>query len=268
MKEGRGTQKRKHLSENVQSSLSPLLPSFAAGLTNQKHIKDQKLLATNVSSLHRCIFKNSRSSLGSRLVLPRKSQAKSAKYTKKQHKSFSVSSPSALPMMILAVLFSTYPFPNSGESVFAILLSIFQDRGRVQDWPCLLHITEKPDTYLNCLCVLITKYAHPSQQLMVKNSVLEAGRPWTNDSFCRRRNHIITFQGQNHFQNGGYIVKNLKISISSTQPISTIFQACDAENAGEARTTVLNSTSKPASAFTTNCEGKSFMVSLAKRDLK
>lgn len=31
---------RKHLSENVQSLLSPFLPSFAAGLTHRKYIKD------------------------------------------------------------------------------------------------------------------------------------------------------------------------------------------------------------------------------------
>lgn len=130
---GEGLKQGKHLSENVQSLLSPFLPSFAAGLTNQKYIKVQKLLATNDSSLHRCIIKNSRPSLSSRLVLPRKSEAKSAKYTKKQHKSLSVSSPLALPTMILAVLFNTYPFLSSWELVFATLLSIFQARGRVQD---------------------------------------------------------------------------------------------------------------------------------------
>lgn len=83
----------RHLSENMQSLLSLFLPSFALGLPYPKYIKDQKKLkrlATNVSSLHRRIFKNSGSSLCSRLVLPRKSKAK---YTEKQHKSLSMSSP-------------------------------------------------------------------------------------------------------------------------------------------------------------------------------
>lgn len=78
-----------------QSFLLLFLPLLALGLLDLKYIKGKEVhhLATNVSSLHRCTFKNSGSSLCSRLALPRKSKARSAKYTEKQHKSSSVSSP-------------------------------------------------------------------------------------------------------------------------------------------------------------------------------
>lgn len=210
-------------------------------IQNTSKTKKVKCLATVISSFHRRIFKNSASSLCNPLVLPRKLKSKSAQYTKKQHKSLSVSSPKRSFANYLSwqyyLAFSLFPvLANRCPPHYSAFSSLREGSGLTL--PTLHYRKSQHISYL----ALRFNHKTGSPTLVINGETFS-----TSSRQALNLTMTLSGEGQNiqsHFKDKIMSIletiqlKTLKINISSSQPISAIFQACNLENAGQAQTSL------------------------------